>query len=211
VLPDDWVGDDKGNSAKAVLQSVLDSSVELKKLTQDNLKLSKEIKDKVEEEMTIISDTLYDIFQRNKKGDTWDVNKLGQIFKKFAGMNGFFQKTGEVLNDTTKNLDDNSFIWWLASQVTLKQSDFNNVYLKSLNEKLAPIPSQEMAVQLGVATIINANNLNTFVEAYRKTVIQEFKSLPETEKTKLLENFDSGSTIFANKLLKYFASYDALP
>lgn len=211
VLPDDWIGDDKGNSAKAVLQSVLDSSVELKKLTQDDLKLSKEIKDKVEEEMTIISDTLYDIFQRNKKGDTWDVNKLGQILKKFAGMNGFFQKTGEVLNDTTKNLDDNSFIWWLASQATLKQSDFNNVYLKSLNEKLAPIPSQEMAVQLGVAAIINANNLNTFVEAYRKTVIQEFKSLPETEKTKLLENFDSGSTIFANKLLKYFASYDALP
>jgi hypothetical protein len=70
--------------------------------------------------MLKISDTIYDIFERNKSGDSWDPNKLSQILEKFAGMNGFFQKTGGVLNDATKNLDDNSFIWWLASKAVMK-------------------------------------------------------------------------------------------
>jgi hypothetical protein len=68
-----------------------------------------------------------------------------------------------------------------------------------------------MAVQLGVAAITNINALNSFVDAYRNVVIKKFNGLSESERSNLLENFDSGSTVFANKLLKYFASYDALP
>ena len=211
VLPDDWIGDEKGTNAKQVLQSVIDSSTELSKLTQDNLKIPKEIRNKIEDEITVLSNTIYDIFNLNKKGDTWDSKQLEKILSSFSEMNGFFQKTGGVLNDSTKNLDDNSFIWWLASKAILRQSDFDAAYVKSLSDELAPIPSQEMAVQLGVAAITNSNALNEFVNAYRNTVIKSFNNLKEDERTALLKQFDENSTGFANKLLKYFASYDAIP
>lgn len=212
VLPDDWIGDDSGTSAKQVLQSVIDSSKNLLALKQDDLKTTKELRDSLEEEMTILSNTIYDIFNRNKVGSSWKTEDLEKILKGFAGLNGFFQKTGDVLNDSTKVLDDNSFIWWLATKAILRQSDYDLVYTKALSEDLAPIPSQELAVQLGIGAITNMDALNAFVDAYRNTVIKEFNGTSsKAERERLLKQFDENSTGFADELLKYFASYDALP
>jgi len=83
--------------------------------------------------------------------------------------------------------------------------------MNSLTPDLAPIPSQELAVQLGVSAIVNMNGLNAFVDAYRDTVIKEFNSLSISDRETLLKNFDENSTGFADKLFKYFASYDAIP
>ena len=211
VLPDKWIAKD-GSSAKDYLQSVINKQNELKNISQDNLKLNKEQRKQANKELTEISNAIYEIFQLNKKGDSWDKNELKELINSFAGTNGFFQKTGGELDEHTKFLDDNSFIWWIASKALVKQSDFDGAYLKSLNDDLAPIPSQELAVQLGVAAIVNSDGLNTFVDAYRETMIETFKNISdENERIKLLKNFDSSTEIFANKLLKYFASYDAVP
>jgi hypothetical protein len=40
--------------------------------------------------MTILSNTIYDIFNRNKVGSSWKTEDLEKILKGFAGLNGFF-------------------------------------------------------------------------------------------------------------------------
>ncbi len=199
AVPDEW---------KEKLQSLIDSSEQLNKLSQDDLNLSKEDKTKVNLEMLKIEDAIYDLF--NEK--SLDQSSIEDMLKSFAGLDGFFQKTGDPLTEYSKFLDNNSFIWWLASKAAMKTSDFYGAYIKSLTDDLAPIASQELAVQLGVAAITNMGVLNKFVDAYRNTVIKEFNNIKDINKRKqLLNMYHKGSDSFADQLLGYFASYNAIP
>jgi len=63
------------------------------------------------------------------------------MITKFAAVNGFFQKTGKPLNAETEFIEDNAYIWWLASKAALKSSDFYGAYAKILSDKIAPIQS----------------------------------------------------------------------
>ena len=202
MIPDDWK-DSKGNNAKEQLESLLNSSESLKSLTRDNLNISKKEKIKVNKELLAIEDYIFDIFNNN------DLSKLGDIIYNIAGMNGFFEKTGEIFNDSSEFIDNNSFIWWLASKAALKSSQFYNAYKKAIEEDIAPVASQEAAVQLGVAAIANSDMLNKFVNAYHDTVVTKFKDLSEEDRKKLLKNYND--TIFAKELLEYFAGHDILP
>ena len=49
--------------------------------------------------------------------------------------------------------------------------------------------------------------LNTFVDAYKDTVVQDFRNKSEDERVKLLEKLNSGS-VFAKELLEYFGGHD---
>lgn len=202
MIPDDWT-DSKGNNAKQQLESLLNSSEALKSLTRDNLNISKKEKNKVNKELLAIEDYIFDIFNNN------DLSKLEDIIYNIAGMGGFFEKTGEIFNDSSEFIDNNAFIWWLASKAALKSSQFYNVYKKAIEEDIAPVASQEAAVQLGVAAIANSDMLNKFVNAYHDIVVTKFKELSEEDRKKLLEN--RGDTIFAKELLEYFSGHDVLP
>lgn len=206
-VPDDWVSDEQGVSAKQKLEQLLNNS-SLAQVT--NLRISKEQRTKINAEMVILGDALYNIFEINKKNGSWDKEKLKYMIRKLGLGGAFFQKTGNILNENTTALDTNSFIWWLAAKAALKTSSFNSAYEKSLTDDLAPIPSQELAVQLGVAAITNMDVLNTFVEAYQETIVEEFNDASEQDKIKYLEQYDGG-TSFAKDLLQYFASYNAVP
>jgi hypothetical protein len=132
------------------------------------------------------------------------------LLKQFAGMGGFFQKTGDLLTEGSKSLDTNSFIWYLAARAAVKSSNYQGAYKDSITDEIAPIASQGLATYLGVAAITNMNVLNSFVEAYRNTVVKEFNDLEESERSALLNDFD-GSTVYSKDLLNYFAGHDVLP
>lgn len=181
-------------------------------LEGDGVKQSKETRAAVEKYMMQLDNTIYDFFQANKdsKGEL-SVEKIGKLLKKFAGNVGFFQKTNNILNESTKSLSDNSYIWYLASRASVRASDFYGSYKKAVNDKVAPIASQELATYLGVAAIANMNTLNKFVDAYRNTVVQEFNNLSEKERTDLLNQFDNSGEAYSKDLLKYFGAHDVLP
>ena len=181
-------------------------------LEGDGVKQSKETRAAVEKYMMQLDNAIYDFFQANKdpKGEL-STEKIGKLLKKFAGNAGFFQKTNNILNESTKSLSDNSYIWYLASRAAVKASDFYGSYKKAVNDKVAPIASQELATYLGVAAIANMNTLNKFVDAYRNTVIQEFNNLSEKERTDLLNQFDNSGEAYSKDLLKYFGAHDVLP
>lgn len=181
-------------------------------LEGDGVKQSKETRAAVEKYMMQLDNAIYDFFQANKdsKGEL-SVEKIGKLLKKFAGNAGFFQKTNNILNESTKSLSDNSYIWYLASRAAVRTSDFYGSYKKAVNDKVAPIASQELATYLGVAAIANMNTLNKFVDAYRNTVVQEFNNLSEKERTDLLNQFDNSGEAYSKDLLKYFGAHDVLP
>ena len=181
-------------------------------LEGDGVKQSKETRAAVEKYMMQLDNAIYDFFQANKdsKGEL-SIEKIGKLLKKFAGNAGFFQKTNNILNESTKSLSDNSYIWYLASRAAVRASDFYGSYKKAVNDKVAPIASQELATYLGVAAIANMNTLNKFVDAYRKTVVQEFNNLSEKERTDLLNQFDNSGEAYSKDLLKYFGAHDVLP
>lgn len=181
-------------------------------LEGDGVKQSKETRAAVEKYMMQLDNAIYDFFQANKdsKGEL-SVEKIGKLLKKFAGNAGFFQKTNNILNESTKSLSDNSYIWYLASRASVRASDFYGSYKKAVNDKVAPIASQELATYLGVAAIANMNILNKFVDAYRNTVVQEFNNLSEKERTDLLNQFDNSGEAYSKDLLKYFGAHDVLP
>jgi len=64
-----------------------------------------------------------------------------------------------------------------------------------------------LATYLGVAAITNMNVLNSFVDAYRDTVISDFKALSVDERKAKLKGHDA----FADELLDYFGGSDWLP
>lgn len=181
-------------------------------LEGDGVKQSKETRAAVEKYMMQLDNAIYDFFQANKdaKGEL-STEKIGKLLKKFAGNAGFFQKTNNILNESTKSLSDNSYIWYLASRAAVRASDFYGSYKKAVNDKVAPIASQELATYLGVAAIANMNTLNKFVDAYRNTVVQEFNNLSEKERTDLLNQFDNSGEAYSKDLLKYFGAHDVLP
>lgn len=205
----DW----KGTSIADLKNTFNNITVEVKDaLEGDGVKQSKETRAAVEKYMMQLDNAIYDFFQANKdsKGEL-SVEKIGKLLKKFAGNAGFFQKTNNILNESTKSLSDNSYIWYLASRAAVKASDFYGSYKKAVNDKVAPIASQELATYLGVAAIANMNTLNKFVDAYRNTVVQEFNNLSEKERTDLLNQFDNSGEAYSKDLLKYFGAHDVLP
>lgn len=206
VIPDDWVG-------KEDLENILHSLDRLPTLDNKS-KLNKEERLEVEREMVSIQDGIYDFFQKNRDSSgEIDTVKLSELLHKFADDAGFFQKSNVLLTEDTKFIDDNSFIWWVAARASLKSSDFLGAYRKALekNNKIAPIPSQDLSTYLGVAAVVNSNMLNSFVDAYRKSVVELFNSKPEEERIKLLNLFETGNDAYASKLLKYFSDYNVVP
>lgn len=177
-----------------------------------DIKISKDLQNQLDEYIYKIDNAVYDFFQANLNGDgKIDKHKLSRLLHNFAGVNGFFQKTNGTLNETTKYIDDNAFIWYIASRAALKASDFYGSYKTAIGDDVAPIASQELPIYLGVASIANMDVLNTFIDAYRDSVVQDFNNLTEKERKDVIANFDKGGDAYAKELLQYFSGYDALP
>lgn len=206
VVPDDW------EDAEELRAAIDNASFLSSNYLNDSLNFSKEQKKIAQMQMLEIEDAIFDFFNKNKDTNgKLDKNKVGKLLQVFAGDDGFFAANDELLTENSTSIDANSFIWWLASRAALRGTDFYSAYQKSLSDDRAPISSQELATYLGVASIVNMDILNTFVDAYKDTVVQDFKNKKsEEERIELLNKLNSGS-VFAKELLKYFGGHDQIP
>lgn len=207
ISDSDWKEIDGLKTIIETIPTYLKDAIENK-----DIKITKELQEQLNEYIYKIDNAIYDFFQANLDGDgKINKEKLSRLLHNFAGVNGFFQKTNGTLNETTKFIDDNAFIWYIASRAALKASDFYGSYKQAISNDIAPIASQELPIYLGVASIANMDVLNTFVDAYRDTVVQDFNNLTEEERKNAIKNFDNSGEAYAKELLQYFSGYDALP
>lgn len=238
LVQQERVGDVKNkliySNFESFVKSIADNDKWIKKETIDKLESTlKEISvledlqkkekwdkdDRVEAELAIVKldNAIYDFFQEVKPTK----EQLGSILRNFAGEQGFFEQTGDLL--TTEMVDENgilrpksrmaknTFIWYLAARAAMKSSDFLKYYKRALNDKIAPIPGQEMAVYLGVTSIVNGDIINDFVEAYHATAVEQFNNFSEQKRAEVLNKFDQSGDLFSKDFLEYFASHNVLP
>lgn len=215
VIPDRWVSQDSSISAKDYLHAKIDEAEHLKTFAEQGLiKLNKEQKYLAAKELQTFEDALFDVFNLNKKADgTFDEDTLAVFIEELAGEGGFFQKTGDLLLESSTDIDMNSFIWHVATRAIMRTSDYLGAYQKALTPEIAAIASQELAVQFGVAALTNMPQLNQWINAYKKAITNVFNNKLKTpeERKAALKRWAPGQDIFANKLFKYFASHDSVP
>ena len=178
-IPKEWKG-------KEDLLGVINSLEILKQNAKDkNFKLDLNQKEEVEKETLKLQDSLFDFFNQNQ-------DKLSNIeeLSKFliSTKLNLLTKVNNLLDDNLKDVDDNSFIWWLASRAAIKSSNFYSQYRQIINDKIAPVPSQELATYLNYASVIKGDIISNFFKAYRKAIIDNWSSLDVEAKKKFLDN-----------------------
>lgn len=154
-------------------------------------------KEKFEKETLQLDDAIYDFFQKNQDKLT-DINSLKQLIntKRF----NIFNSTEEILNEDSSNLNDNSIIWYLASRAALKSSDFYSAYKEIIDtdtkRKIAPIPTQELAVYNNYAMAVAGDTFMQIFNAYRQSLKEDWKNMTiEQRKQALSQIISNNDTI----------------
>jgi hypothetical protein len=125
-------------------------------------------------------DAIHEFFEANK-ANIENTDKLAELLDP-AIMNTH-QLDTKLLNKNAEDLADSGFVWWLASLASLNPSDLRGQYAKTFDEegKLAPIPGQELATQIGYAAVMNGKVFGKFVEAYNKGLKAYADSMTDDE------------------------------
>ena len=155
-IPDDWSG-------KVEFQGVLSSLSKLEEISASRkLSLNKEEKSQVELEMIKLDDAIYDFFKANE-----DKVKDSELLSKVINTDNFslISPNEAILNSDSKYIDDNAMVWYIASRAAVRASDFYSEYRTIISDKIAPIPTQELATYLGYASILNGGVIDNFCNA----------------------------------------------
>lgn len=172
-IPDEWKG-------KSDLIALLEASETLaEKSKNKDLEITEEEREKIFKERIEIENAIYTFFEANKDKD----------LKELITPKNFdiFNKNISVFNDSSEDIDDNAFIWWLASRAAIKSSDFYWQFKQILSDKVAPLPIQELGVYETYAQIVNGKVFNNFYNALRESTKEYWSTLSIDQKLKLTE------------------------
>lgn len=189
---------------KEELEQSLNSLTFLKEQTSKNISdwninLNPEQEKQLEKERIQMEDAVYKYFQDK-------INNVEEL-KKVINPVVFSMNNSEetLLSEMTENIDDTSFIGYLATKAALKSSPFQKKFKDILKDGIiAPVIGQELAVQLGLANILNGSVITNFIKAYRESILeipkekraQFFKN--DDEKYKKALSTDAGWILFVN-------------
>lgn len=172
-IPDDW-------KDKTKLEGVLGGLTKLDEISNSKkLNLNSDELAQVEKEMIQLDDSIYDFFNANMDKVT-DSELLSKIINQ-DNFN-FLSPNEGILNSDSSDIDDNAFVWYLTARAAVKASDFYNEYRTIVNDKIAPIPTQELATYLGYASVLNGGMVDNFcnaVNASLKKYAQEHPDIDE--------------------------------
>lgn len=151
-------------------------------VSQRKLGLTTEERINLETEAITLENALYDFFQKNM-ANVKNKEKLAKLLSNF----NYFDKNNGILNKESQDIDDNAFTWWLASKAALKSSDFNSVFIQTIDgeeveKPIAPIPTQELGVYMGIAAIYNGDMFKYFANAISEVVYQKWKNSTPKER-----------------------------
>ena len=174
---EDWKG---VKELKSLLESleVLNANGEKR-----NLNISKEDQDKLEEEVLKMEDAVYDFFKKNEKS-LKSSKKLGKLLRENFDV---FKVPNELLTETTEVIDDNSFIWWLATRAAVKSTDFHKEYINAIDPTIAPIPSQELAIYENFASVANKDLFKQFYYGFRQAIKEQWSTFDEDKRREVID------------------------
>lgn len=159
-----------------------------------------------------IEDAIYDFFQTNKS-ILEDPTKLAKLLS--PNNLDLYTKADELLNEDLEALDDNSFVWWLASRVAVKSSDFYFQYQQIINPEakkpLAPIATQELAIYNNYASIVNGNVFTNFYNAMRIAIIEDWQNKSESKRKEVLRKLGKPEIFSRDNLAKFALSFLPAP
>lgn len=190
AIPDDneWEG---LNDLKNKLNSL---AVLSKNAPTRNLTLSTEDQNKIDEEVIQMEDAIYDFFQKNIE-NVKDKQKLANLLHKNVNL---YQLPTEILTSKLEAIDDNSFVWWLATRGALKSTDFHKEYAAIIDDKIAPIPTQEIATYENYASIVNKDFFTHFYNGFRQAIKDDWSTLDEDGRLELI-NQQNDNLTFSKK------------
>ena len=178
----------------------------------DNKSIIPDNYDEFEKERINAEDAVYTFFSKNK-AKLSDTQLLMQLIN--PNRLQLYTNAEDILTEGLENLDDNAFVWWLASRAAVKSSDFYNEYKQIIDPKaehpIAPIPTQELATYINYASIVNGNVFTQFYNAYRQAVIQDWKNKSIDDRKKVLRNLGKSETFAEDKFAPYAINFLTIP
>ena len=166
VIPNDWVG-------KSELEKLISSDNFNKYSDNKDFNLDEKTRIEIKKDFLTLQDGIYDFFQKNQDKDLSEIINPKTL--------SLLTKEYKLLNEKTSDIEDQSFVWYLASRAALKASDFYSLYKDSIIDGLAPIIPQELAIYNTFAFLTNNKIFNKFVDAFNKGIKQYFESLSDKE------------------------------
>lgn len=156
--------------------------------------LTDQEKIKLKKESVLLNDAIYQFFNDNDLVN--NVDKLSKILNpKFLNL---FNENFDLVTDQNDDLDDNSFVFKLATRAALKSSAFYGNLNNILSDKKAPVPMQLEGVYTVLAYLMNGDVMNNFAKAYDKGMVDSFENYnPEERKTALSKMGYDAETIKA--------------
>ena len=170
IFDDSWNKDGALDELKKVLNefTVLSDS--------KAVNLSKDKLLKLEEERRDFESAIYNFFQKNKDKSRAEKAK---IFKHLV----FADREEGYLTATTTDdeLSDASFAYWLISRASLDSKEFLHDYNTAIatTPKIAPLASQELAVNLAYATVLHGDEVTDWVLALQNAVKANILNNPD--------------------------------
>lgn len=170
IFDDSWNKDGALDELKKVLNkfTVLSDS--------KAVNLSKDKLLKLEEERRDFESAIYNFFQKNKDKSRAEKAK---IFKHLV----FADREERQLtaNTTDDELSDASFAYWLISRASLDSKEFLHDYNTAIatTPKIAPLASQELAVNLAYATVLHGDEVTDWVLALQDAVKANILNNPD--------------------------------
>lgn len=158
---------------------------------QSDITLSSEEKFELEQEKIKFDDAIYKFFNDNSilLNDSKALSKF--INPKIFDL---YTNSTEILNEELEAIDDVSMVWYIAARAAVKASDFYSIYKDTLDPQsgIIPIATQEIAIYNNYANVVNGNVFDTFVEAYKQSIKDDWKNRTQDERIQIFDklNYD---------------------
>lgn len=184
------------NSLREVVESC-ETLIDLSENSSKAIEYSPELKNKAKEERIKIEDALYEFFNHDSnKNNLQNPEQLSQLLKHFD----LYTKSTEILDENLESIDGPTMVWYLAGRAAIKASDFYGECKELLaNNKLALVPSQELAIYNNYAGIMNGDIFAQFFEGYKHFIKTDWKNKSPEERKNILTNVGGYSTEQAEK------------
>lgn len=112
-----------------------------------------------------------------------DVNTDVDVLKSIISKMDLLQPTTDVFNLDTTEMDSNSFVWYLASILSVDPVAMNNVIAKAYaNKDVAPLPAQEMAIRGVTSFLAGKNTYFAISEAYKASIMEQVDDMAKNNK-----------------------------
>jgi hypothetical protein len=101
---------------------------------------------------------LHDFLKKNEGKDLYDLFNENKFY--------FGNPDTEVLNLESETISDAKLMLYISSVDIIGGSDFYKLYLHSIPDRLAPLPGQELAIRLGLASVLDGERISKYVNAH---------------------------------------------